>query len=215
MTRGKSRWFVVALVGFLPAVGAVLAGGEGKRLDKGRLDPAWFGPNVEFRETEDIDYIWVKPGFTIKGRKLRIDKWGDPEFLGEERDAKDSAKASELTEVMPSRLRGALVATLAGVAEVSRDEGDVVVTGRLSDCGAGSKAAKMWVGLGAGSASATIDIKIMDKASGELLAAIHHRVISGTMASEVDDKIAKWLEQFGEALKDDLAVAAQGKPAKK
>ncbi|HEV8377184.1 MAG TPA: hypothetical protein VGR38_13220, partial [Candidatus Polarisedimenticolia bacterium] len=66
-----------------------------------------------------------------------------------------------------------------------------------------------------GSASATMDIKLTDKASGELLAAIHHRVISGTMASEVDDKIAKWLEEFGEALHDDLAIAAKGKPAKK
>jgi len=48
-----------------------------------------------------------------------------------------------------------------------------------------------------------------------LLAAIHHRVISGTLASEVDDKIAKWLEKLGKALHDDLAVAAKGKIAKK
>jgi len=209
------RMVLVTFLACLSAAVSLLAGGEGKKLDKGRLDPAWFGPNVEFRETEDIDYLWVKPGFSIKGRKLHIDKWADPEFLGEERDAKDSAKASEVTEVMPSRLRGALVATLAGVAEVSRDEGDIVVTGRLSDCSAGSKAAKMWVGYGAGASSSTMDIKLTDKASGELLAAIHHRVISGTAMSEVDDKIAKWLEQFGEALKDDLAVAAKGKPAKK
>jgi len=216
MTRVSWRAFLVMILWVcILSAGTILAGGEAKKLDKGKLDPSWFGPNVEFRETEDIDYVWAKPGFSLKGKKLHIDKWSDPVFQGEERDAKDSAKASELTEIMPSRLRGALAATLSGVAEVSRDTGDVEMTGRLVDCSAGSKAAKMWVGYGAGSASATMDIKLTDKASGELLAAIHHRVISGTLASEVDDKIAKWLEKLGKALHDDLAVAAKGKIAKK
>lgn len=116
---------------------------------------------------------------------------------------------------MPSRLRGALAATLSGVAEVSRDEGDITVTGRLVDCEAGSRAAKMWVGFGAGKAYATWDIKFTDKATGELLVAVHHRSVSGTSYSEIDAKVAKWLEEFGQALHDDLAVAASAKPAKK
>ncbi len=213
----KRNWRSIRVGSFLGilAAGAVLAGGEGKKFDKGRLDPSWFGPSVEFRTTDDIDYLWIKSGFSIKSRKLLIDKWSDPVFLGEERDAKDSAKASELTELMPSRMRGALAATLSGAAEVSRDEGDIVVTGRIVDCSAGSKAAKILVGMGAGAASATFDIKLTDKASGELLAAIHHRVISGTAMSEVDDKIVKWLEIFGKAVHDDLGVAASAKPAKK
>ena len=116
---------------------------------------------------------------------------------------------------MPSRLRGALASALSGVAEVSRDEGDIGVTGRIVDCSAGSKAAKILVGWGAGKAYATWDIKFTDKATGELLAAIHHRAVSGTSFSEIDDKIAKWLEEFGAALHDDLAVTASGELAKK
>ncbi len=215
MTKSLRRAIPITLSAFILAAGAVVIGGEDKKLDKGLLDPAWFGPNIEFSKTDTIDYAWVKPGFSIKGRKLQIDKWSDPEFLGEERNAKDSAKASELTEVMPSRLRGALASSLSGIAQVSRDEGDILVTGRIVDCDAGSKAAKMWVGMGAGKAYATWDIKFTDKATGELLVAVHHRSVSGTAYSEIDDKIAKWLEEFGEALHDDLAVVASAKPAKK
>jgi hypothetical protein len=215
MRRRTGRIFLLALLACMMAAGALLARGGRLKLDKGLLDPSWFGPDVEFRTTEEIDYIWVKPGFTVKGKKLHVDKWSDPSFLHDDRDAKDSAKAAELTEVMPSRLRGALAASLAGVAEASREEGDMLVTGRIVDCNAGSRAAKMLMGFGAGAASITFDVKITDKASGELLAAIHHRVISGTAYSEIDDKVAKWLEKFGGALKDDLGVAASGKPAKK
>lgn len=187
----------------------------GKRLDDGLLDPSWFGPEVSFRKTPEIDYIWVKAGFSIKGRTIHVDRWSDPELFDDQRDAKDSAKAAELTEVMPSRLRGALAATLASVAKVSREDGNLLVTGRIVDCDAGSKAAKFWVGFGAGASSATFDLKITDKLSGELLAAIHHRVVSGSSASDVDDKIAKWLEKFGEALPNDLVVAASGPLARK
>ena len=213
--RLRGTTILALLIAGWLAPGAARAGAEGKKLDDGLLDPAWFGPSLEFRTTDEIDYVWVKPGFTLKGKKLHVDKWSDPQFLGEERDAKDGAKAEELTETMPSRLKGALSSTLAGVAEVSRDGGDVVMTGRLVDCSAGSKAAKWMVGFGAGASFATYDIKLTDKASGELLAAIHHRVVSGTHLSEVDDKVVKWLQEFGEALHDDLAVAAKGKIAKK
>jgi len=213
---GNGRRAGMALMALALMLAAGTAGaGDAKKLDKGLLEPAWFGPQVEFRTTDGIDYVWVKPGFSVKGKKLKVDAWGDPQLLGEDRDAKDSAKASELTELMPSRLRGALSASLAGVAETSKDAGDIVVTGRIVDCNAGSKAAKFLVGMGAGAATATFDIKMVDKASGELVAAIHHRVVSGTSMSEIDDKVAKWLEQFGGELKADLALAANGKVAKK
>jgi hypothetical protein len=185
------------------------------RLDKGMLDPDWFGEGVQFRTTKDIDYLWVKPGFSLQGRTLHIRPWSDPVFLAEDkkRDAKDAAKAMELTEVMPGRLRGALMLLLGGIAQVSRDEGDVAVTGRFVDCNAGSKAAKWIVGMGAGSATATWDLRFTDVSSGEVLVAVHHRAVSGTTMSEIDDKIIKWLEKFGESAKTGFADFYQGKPA--
>jgi hypothetical protein len=192
---------------------AVLA----QTLDDGLLDAAWFGvPGIELRKTEEIDYLWVKPGFTIAGTSIKVDDWSDPEIRGKKRDAKDSAKAAEITEQFPGLLKGSLVSSLAGVAKVSRKEGDLVLTGRIVDCNAGSKAAKWLVGMGAGAASATWDMKLTDSASGEVVLAIHHRAISGTNMSEIDDKIIQWLEKLGEEIKGGIGtVYAAGKKANK
>ncbi len=186
------------------------------RLDDNLLDPAWFGAVPEWRRTEDIDYVWVKPGFDVRGRTIKIEPWEDPVFLDKSRrDAKDMGKAAELTELMPSRLRGTLMAALDGFAKVSKMEGDLLLQGRFVDVHAGSKAAKFLIGMGAGSAGATWDIKLVDGATGELLVAIHHRAISGTYMSEIDDKIAKWLDKFGQNVRANLQAVASGKPRTK
>ena len=57
---------------------------------------------------------------------------------------------------------------------------DVRVEGRIVDCSTGSTAAKVLVGFGAGSGNTTIDLKMVDAASGEPLLAIHHRAVSGS-----------------------------------
>lgn len=211
----KSRLVFHTLVLSLALVplGALAAG----RMDEGLLDPAWFGGEVEFRTLEDVDYLWVADGFSLEGKTLEIADWEDPQFLGKERDAKDSAQAYELTSSMPNWLRGGLGSALQGRTQVSRDAGHVVVHGRFVDVNAGSKAAKWIVGMGAGSATATWDMKFVDSESGELLAAIHHRAISGTNMSEIDDKIIKWLdEDLGPVLRQGLGNAyASAKKAKK
>src|SRR5512132_3060640 len=102
-------------------------------LDGGRLDPAWFGQKVEFKTTDTIDFVWVKPGFTIKGKKLRVEPWPDPSFLGKERKARDAAMAIELTESMPRNIRTVLRHELQDVAEVVKEGGDLVLSGRLVD----------------------------------------------------------------------------------
>ncbi len=188
-----------------------------RRLDKGLLDPSWFGQSLEFHHVEGIDYLWVADGFSLAGKTLEIADWEKPEFLGKKRDAKDSARAYALTTSMPDWLQGALANALGDSTEVSRDKGDVVLSGRIVDCNAGSKAAKWLVGFGAGSAAATWDMKFVDASSGKLLAAIHHRAISGTTMSNIDDKVLKWLdENLGPDLRTGLAsVYAAGKPANK
>src|SRR3990172_2706777 len=125
MERGALGSILVALVLATPC----WAAGEEKHLDDGRLDPAWFGPSVEFKTTSVIDYVWVKPGFSIKGKKLRVEKWPDPEFLGIERRGRDAARAYELAERMPLRIRAILRHSLQGVAEIVSEGGDLVLSG--------------------------------------------------------------------------------------
>ena len=193
-----------ALVMALTLAAAAAAAVDPQRLDDGRLDPAWFGSGVEFRTTSVIDYVWVKPGFSLKGKKLRIEEWPEPVLVAKERRARDAARAYELAEQMPLRLRTVLRRSLQGFAEVTTEGGDLVLSGRLVDYVAKGT-------MGKSTPQATWDIKITDAASGELLAAVHHRKLISL--STVEERIDMWLGKFGEALRDDLAIAASGEPA--
>ena len=73
----------------------------GRQLDEGKLDTAWFGDDREFRKADEIDYLWVKPGFSLSGKKVQFAAWNEPQFMGEkagERDAKDK----RLAKMLPS-----------------------------------------------------------------------------------------------------------------
>jgi hypothetical protein len=126
--------------------------------------------------------------------------WDDPTMLRKDRDGKDNAKATTLTDSIPATLRGAISGALKDKVRVSRSEGDLEVIGRVVDCNAGSKAAKFLVGMGAGQENVTFDIKIVDAKTKELLAAFHHRTISGTYLSSIESKLLKWADKFGQFL---------------
>jgi len=165
-------------------------------LDEGLLDPAWFGNGITFTKGDDVDYFWSKPGLDLTGRVIHMKPWEDPAMLRKGRDGKDNAKATEITDSFPGMLRGALTGAFNGKAKVSRTEGDLVLMGRFVDANAGSKAAKWLIGLGAGSETATWDLKILDPRTGEVLLAVHHRAISGTAMSNIQDKLVKWADKF-------------------
>ncbi len=164
--------------------------------DDGLLDPAWFGDGITFTKGDDVDYFWIKPGLDLGGHVLFMKPWEDPAMLRKGRDGKDNAKATEITDSFPGMLRGALNGAFNGKAKVSRTEGDLVLLGRFVDANAGSKAAKWLIGLGAGSETATWDLKVLDPKSGEVLLAVHHRAISGTAMSNIQDKLVKWADKF-------------------
>lgn len=169
-------------------------------LDDGRLDPAWFGSKVAFVEVDEIDYLWVKEGFAVDGHKFHFQPWGEPTFIGEsadDRDADDRMLARDMNERMAWLFSEALGDAFSGKATTSTDDGDVLVVGRIVDCSTGNVAAKTFIGFGAGSGNTTIDVKFTDKASGELLVALHHRVVSGTNWSNTESKFGKWIREMG------------------
>ena len=175
----------------------------GRLLDEGKLDPSWFGGDREFREADEIDYLWVKPGFTLNGTKIQFAKWEEPQFMGEkagERDTKDKRMANDLTANMPEIFSEAFQNGLPGTVTVVKSGGNLKVVGRIVDCSGGSAAAKFWVGMGAGSGNTTFDLKFVDAKSGEMVAALHHRVVSGSSLSTTDSKFVKWVDEFAEQL---------------
>ena len=172
-------------------------------LDDGRLQKSWFGADLEFRETDDIDYLWVKPGFALDQHKLHFAPWPPPEFVGPDassRDTKDKRLAQDMAREMSDVFAVGFSNAFGPRLEVSQSEGDVLVEGRIVDCTTGSTAAKVFVGFGAGSGATTIDLRFKDAASGDLLMALHHRVVSGTTWSTTDSKFVDWVDETAELL---------------
>jgi uncharacterized protein DUF4410 len=175
------------------------------KLDEGRLDPAWFGGPRSFVETEEVDYFWAAEGFSAEGRTFHFQPWEEPQFLGEDaedRDGNDRRLAREMNPEMPRLFVESLGPELGGPLATSLEQGDIVVTGRIVDCSTGSVAAKAFVGWGAGAGNVTIDLKFVDSKSGEMVAALHHRVVSGTNWSTSDSKFVGWVDKLADELKD-------------
>jgi hypothetical protein len=147
MPTPRLAWLALGLL----ATAAVPAGAD-RPLDDGRLEASYFAPGIQFREADKIDYLWVKPGFTLDGSRLRFAPWPAPEFLGEDaakRDTKDHQLADRMNAAMPTlfsdAFRGAFGDRLTVV-----DQGESIrVEGRIDDCSTGSRAAKILVGFGA------------------------------------------------------------------
>jgi curli biogenesis system outer membrane secretion channel CsgG len=173
----------------------------GGSLDEGRLEVSYFAAEAEFHETDEIDYLWVSPGFSVEGKTLSFAPWPEPEFRGEkasERDTKDTRLARMMTSDMHEVFADAFSAAFKNRLTVADKGGNLRVEGRIVDCSTGSNAAKFIVGFGAGAGSTTIDLRFVDTASGKVVAGVHHRVVSGTSWSTTDSKFVNWVDEFAE-----------------
>ena len=170
--------------------------------DDGRLEEAWFGPTVAFRAGKSVDFLWVKPGLDPEGHGILTKAWEPPALRFPGRNAKDHQKAVELTYFFPIQLRSDLSRALAGKTTLSSSQGDWTLLGRFVDANAGSDVTRLLLPVGPGTASATWDLKIVDTATGELMLAVHHRCLSGTAFTGIQDKLEKWSRKFAQSLKE-------------
>ena len=187
---------VLALLLAPLAAGPVAA--ADRPLDEGRLDPSWFGDGLEFRETDEIDYLWVRPGFSLDGRSIRFVPWPEPELIGADagkRDTKDKRLARQMASTMHEVFAEAFENAFGDRVKIVEGGEQLRAEGRVVDCSTGATAAKMLVGFGAGAGNTTLDWKLVDAASGELLVAIHHRAVSGTSWSTTDSKLVDWVDE--------------------
>ena len=82
-------------------------------MDEGRLDPFWIGEGLEFRESDEIDYLWVKEGFSLDGHTLHFTEWAVPEFLGEDAEERDE-NDHRLARMMASDMADPINKKVAG-----------------------------------------------------------------------------------------------------
>lgn len=196
------RASALVLMSLLLFAASAPASAEGP-LDEGMLDLAWFGGELEFREARGVDYLWVKPGFTLEGRTLRFAPWQEAEFLGAEaaeRDAEDKKLAAELTQKSPVTFSRAFKFALGTKVQLVDSGEQITAVGRIVDCSTGAAAAKFLVGMGAGAGSITFDLKFQDARSGELLAALHHRAVSAHASSTTESKLLNWVNELAAAI---------------
>jgi hypothetical protein len=195
MTMKDYCWAILTLSLLFPGPASA---GEAV-LDGGTLDPEWFGGAREFRRTSSTDFLWVKPGFSIDHRTFHFEPWPEPVFVGPDagkRDGEDLVLARQISGEMPALLELHFGAALEGRAKVSLEQGDVLVSGRIVDCSRGNKAVRFLAPAVAGKGLARIELKFVDKESGELLAGLHTRVTSGTALTNTWNKMIKWARKF-------------------
>ena len=142
-------------------------------LDDGRLDPAWFGPEVKLAPAMSLDFAWIKPGFSLKGKRLQIAPWTYGALLDPKTDARDQISAGYLTRRMPTQLEEFCRSVWGASVAVGEEPGDCRLVGRVVDASIQSMGGRFWMGLMAAQ-DFTFDLKILDR-DGEVVAAAHHR----------------------------------------
>ena len=177
--------------------------------DDGRLEPAWFGATApDFHRCDgdrckvgkdeiSFDYLWVKPGFSLKGHVLLLKPWESVAFLGEaKRESGEIKNGAKITTDAATELVTMLNKAYKGLASASLTEGDWIVTARVVDCGGPFGIG--WLKF----SNVTYDLKITDKASAEMVLALHTRHVGGKdVASDFIENTANFLARLTDAEK--------------
>jgi hypothetical protein len=194
-----------------------------EKLDAGLLDPAWFGGPLTFdTQRTGFDFLYLKPGVSLKGRTVQIASWEAPTALPMQRTPKDRKQAQDVTDHFPAYFEAALRAHSTDI-KTSSTEGEYVLVGRIVDYQAGNfakgfflpKAVGAAVGGGAGIAAQTTtsnlpdtsghgwitwDVKLVDRATGEVLAAAHHRLRVADVRTSYRGLPKRWAKRFVDLL---------------
>lgn len=172
-------------------------------LDKGLLDPTWFGVDgAQLKPTQlslfySMDFFWAKEGLNLKGRSLRV-TWEAPAWLRPETDSLNLKAGGEHTAHFHGYLVDALSRTLGETVKVSATEGDLRLVGRLVECNA--KGSYLSYAI----ESVTYDLKLVDEKTGEVLLACHNRLLGGggKEGNGSRRRFRDWTEVFATYAKD-------------
>ena len=180
----------LGLLLMLPALLSAQAPG----LDEGRLDAGWFGPVAVFQSSKQLGFQWLKPGLDLRRRSIRVRAFEPPVWVLGKRKTKDELLLGRLEPQLVPDLVKALKRGLKSSLPVSQADGDVQVVGRVVDAvGVESDSFAM------GRVSLSLDLKLVDGDSGELLAAFHN-TLEGLDADMLALQYAAWCENLGRAL---------------
>jgi hypothetical protein len=185
-----------------------MLGAQTAALDEGRLDPGWFSSEVAFQSSKTLGFQWLRPGLDLHQRTLRLQVWEPAAWLLGRRTRKDQFFLQQAETYLPPELERGLRRGLRGTLPLSSTDGDVLVSARVADA----------VGLGddymaMGTASLSLDVKVVDRGTGALLAAFHD-TLQGTTPEAVASQYGRWCEALGRLLATSAAPPpVAGRPA--
>jgi hypothetical protein len=180
----------VALLLALPA----LLSAQAPVLDEGRLDPAWFGPTAVFQPSKQVGFQWLKTGLDLRRRSIRVRAFEPTAWVLGKRKTKDELLLGRLEPQLVANLAKELRRGLKGNLPVSLSEGDLQLVGRVVDA-----VGLETDGVSMGRVSLSLDLKLVDGDSGELLAAFHE-TLEGGDADVLGLQYSRWCEQVGRVL---------------
>lgn len=155
---------------------------------------AWFGESQAFVISQALGQSWVRPGLNLRGRTLRVEAWEPTAWSSGRRATKDDLLLLRLEGDLRPDLVAGLRKALKGVALVSLTEGDVRVVARVVDV-IGERADAGF----SDPSIITVQVKLMDAVSGELLAAFQN-VLRGANPDVLGLRYQDWCLDLGRAL---------------
>jgi len=178
-------------------------------LDEGRLDAGWFGPTVVFQPSKQLGFQWLKLGLDLRRRSIRVQAFEPTAWLLGKRKTKDELLLGRLEPQLVPNLAKELKRVLKTSLPVSLSEGDLQLVGRVVDV-VGMEADSFSMGR----VSLSLDLKLVDGDSGELLAAFHN-TLEGLDADMLALQFATWCENLGRALAPAAAPLVESASATK
>ena len=174
--------------------------------DDGRLDAAWFGPVVHLQPSKTLGHQWLKTGLDLGHRSLRLKAWEPAAWLLGKRSTKDQLLLGRLEDTLVPELARGLQKSLKGALPVSLAAGDLILVGRVADA-VGEESGSM----SSGPCFLSLDLKLVDGDSGELLGAFH-TTLRGLGADSLAIQYAQWCENLGRLLAPLAKPLAVGGP---
>jgi len=150
----------------------------------------YFGDLV-LKEGDDLDYIYHDAAVNLRNATIQVMDFEmlapEPEDEADEDDQDDVrwADAGKRFKEIIIQKATPEIKPKYGIAFTSGGA-DYVMKGRILEFNRGSRAARFFVGFGAGSGYLTFDMKIMDK-SGKIVLAAHHKRLAARVYDDLVD----------------------------
>ncbi len=151
----------------------------------------YFG-ELTLNESNDLDYIYSDPQISLRNSSIQVMDFEmlapEPEDEDDEDDQDDVrwADAGKRFKEIIIEKTTPKISSKYGITLID-NPADYILEGRILEFERGSRAARYFVGFGAGAGYLVFDMKIIDKKSGKTVIAAHHKRFAARAWDDIVD----------------------------